>query len=84
MRLSRTISWWIWAFHSALSQRFELHSSQIIKWKKEFLTNSAAAFESKKECGKARREREHMLKKIGELELDKDYLKKTCASWDSQ
>ena len=34
---------------ASLSNRFGLHSNQIIRWKREFLENIGAAFERKNE-----------------------------------
>lgn len=62
---------------SALAVKFELHPTQISQWKQEFLENSASVFESK--AG----EKEHQVDvtmlyhKIGELEMEKDFLKKS-------
>ena len=59
-----------------LSKRFGVHSNQIIKWKKEFLSNLAAPFDRKNEFQELEKKQDMLLKKVGELELDKDFLKK--------
>jgi len=60
-----------------LSRKYDLHSNQIIKWKREFIENSSMAFEKKNEFEALEKERELLLKKIGELQMDKDFLKKS-------
>ena len=63
---------------SVLAVSYDLHSNQISQWKQEFLENSSAVFEQKGsnsnqepaiDIGK-------LYSKIGELEMEKDFLKK--------
>ncbi len=58
-----------------LSKRFEVHPNMISKWKQEFIEKSASVFESKKEESGV--ETEKLYAKIGQLEIENDFLKKS-------
>lgn len=62
---------------ATLSKQFDVHSNQILKWKKEFLENCSTAFDKKSETETLEKEKEQLLRKVGELQMDKDFLKKS-------
>lgn len=63
---------------TALAQKHELHPTQISIWKKEFLSNASTVFGTEKPNSKTEKEQreEMLLKTIGELKVENDYLKK--------
>ncbi len=62
---------------SELAQKYGLSPAQISSWKKEFLSNSEIIFERKKpQKTEAEVERDRLLKAIGELKVENEFLKK--------
>lgn len=61
-----------------LAMKYELAPTQISKWKKEFLSNAESVFSDGKTSVKseAELERDRLLKTIGELKVENDFLKK--------
>lgn len=59
-----------------LSKRFEVHPTMISKWKQEFLERSAIVFESKPEA-ESGVDPDKLYAKIGQLEMENDFLKKS-------
>ena len=62
---------------SELALRFDLHPTQISQWKQEFLENSASIFDGKAGEKENTVDVARLYHKIGELEMEKDFLKKS-------
>lgn len=62
-----------------LAQKYELHATQISRWKQEFLSESEGIFEKKIKSKKKKdeAEKDEMLKVIGKLKMENDFLKKS-------
>ncbi|WP_084389267.1 transposase, partial [Fusibacter sp. 3D3] len=66
---------------SELSRKYEIAQPILSRWKIEFLSNMSVVFDKKGEdIDKLKQEheeeKEHLVKKIGELTMDVDWLKK--------
>ena len=61
---------------SELSKRFEVHPNMISKWKQEFLEKSAEIFDKKSEA-ESEVDADKLYAKIGQLEIENDFLKKS-------
>jgi len=59
-----------------LSKRFEVHPNMIGKWKQEFLDRSAEVFDKKSDSD-TEIDPEKLYAKIGQLEIENDFLKKS-------
>lgn len=59
-----------------LSNRYEVHPTMISKWKNEFLEKAAAVFDKKSEA-ESEVDPEKLYSKIGQLEIENDFLKKS-------
>ncbi|HLT93334.1 MAG TPA: transposase [Membranihabitans sp.] len=62
-----------------LAQKYELHATQISRWKQEFLSQAEGIFEKKIKTKKNEDslEKDEMLKVIGKLKMENDFLKKS-------
>ena len=59
-----------------LSKRYELHPTMISKWKQEFLEKSSDVFDKRSEAEPGI-DPEKLYTKIGQLEMENDFLKKS-------
>jgi transposase len=59
-----------------LSKRFEVMPQVISKWKQEFVERSSEIFETKAPEVNLEKEKEQLFAKIGQLEMECDWLKK--------
>jgi transposase len=57
-----------------LARRYGLHANQIYKWKREFIEPAALAFGSEAGPSGSSEREEELLKKIGELTVERDFL----------
>ena len=60
-----------------LAQKYEIHPTQISAWKRDFLDGAEQVFESGKKDARSETEREKdkLLKAIGQLKVENDFLK---------
>lgn len=59
-----------------LSNRFEVHPNMITKWKQEFQERAGEIFETKAPEKQSQVDLDKLYAKIGQLEMERDFLKK--------
>lgn len=57
-----------------IAQRFKIHPVQVSQWKTQLIENAGIAFEKEKGEAQTAHEQEELLKKIGELTMERDFL----------
>lgn len=67
---------------AALATKFELHATQISAWKQEFLKGASRAFDSKDSKEVKAVDADKLYAKIGRLEMDNEFLKKSLDKLD--
>ncbi len=60
-----------------LSLKYGIHPNQITRWKKEFLERAPQLFDKPQNNENHDKEMEKMYAKIGQLEMEREFLKKT-------
>ncbi len=61
---------------ASLAERFGVHPNMISKWKQEFVERSSEIFETKAPEKESELALEKLYAKIGQLEMERDWLKK--------
>jgi transposase len=61
---------------SELVTEYGVHSNMIQRWKKEFISRSPEIFETKVPSAEDEKEKQKLYAKIGQLEMEKEWLKK--------
>ena len=59
---------------SEIASRYGVHPQLVRAWKRDFLKNASKVFESQHEMKKIKSELEKAYKKIGQLEVERDFL----------
>jgi transposase len=59
-----------------LSKRLDVHPNMISKWKQEFIERSPEIFSTKAPEENFEAEKDRLFSKIGQLEMERDWLKK--------
>ena len=59
-----------------LAKRFDLHPQMISKWKQMIIARSSEIFDTRPPEENFEAERERLFAKIGQLEMERDWLKK--------
>ncbi len=70
---------------SEIAAEFDVHPNQITNWKKQFLDNGPSVFSNRKDSRLEDMEEkeEDLYKKIGEQQVELDFLKKNIKKWES-
>ncbi len=59
-----------------IASKFDIHPSQISTWKREFIKNSSKVFIGDSKADDTDKEKSILYNKIGQLQVENDFLKK--------
>ncbi|HNV80889.1 MAG TPA: transposase [Tenuifilaceae bacterium] len=59
-----------------IGKKYELHPNQISTWKSQFLANASSVFEKGASRSDDEKEKDALFRKVGQLQLENDFLKK--------
>ena len=65
-----------------LASEYSVHPNQVSQWKRQFLENASKAFDDGTNATEERdrqKEIDRLYRKIGQLEMDRDFLKKSLS-----
>lgn len=57
-----------------IARRYKIHPNVVYKWKRQLSENVSRVFESEGSNGEASEREDELLKKIGELSVERDFL----------
>jgi transposase len=59
-----------------IGRKYNIHPNQISTWKTQFLSRASEVFEKGKSNGDPEKEKSDLFKKVGQLQMEVDFLKK--------
>ena len=59
-----------------LGRKYNIHPNQISTWKTQFLSRASEVFEDGKSRNDPEKEKSELFKKVGQLQMEVDFLKK--------
>ena len=59
-----------------IGKKYDIHPNQISTWKSQFLSNASEIFEMGISKNDDEKEKDELFKKVGQLQIENDFLKK--------